>query len=133
LFDKRCRTGVEKGLRPVGTRLGKVGVTADQLTVMGVLISVLAGLAVARGWLWAGAALLAASAIPDVLDGAVAKASGTSSPRGAFFDSVSDRVSDTFVLGGVAWYLRSPSQARRTLSPTSGPGPSRSGSRPGAG
>jgi CDP-diacylglycerol--glycerol-3-phosphate 3-phosphatidyltransferase len=117
LFDKRCRTGVEKGLRPVGTSLGKVGVTADQLTVMGVLISVLAGLAVARGWLWVGAALLAASAIPDILDGAVAKASGTSSPRGAFFDSVSDRVSDTFVLGGMAWYLASADGAHAALLP----------------
>ena len=80
MFDKRCRTGVEKGLRPVGTGLGKVGITANQLTATGVVISILAGLAVARGWLWAGAALLAASAIPDLLDGAVAKASGTSSP-----------------------------------------------------
>ncbi|MEW6152467.1 MAG: CDP-alcohol phosphatidyltransferase family protein [Actinomycetota bacterium] len=105
MFDKRCRTGVERSLRPVGSGLGKVGITANQLTATGVVISVFAGLAVARGWLLVGMALLAASAIPDVLDGAVAKASGTSSPRGAFFDSVSDRVSDTFVLGGVAWYL----------------------------
>ena len=117
MFDKRCRTGVEKGLRPVGTGLGKVGITANQLTATGVVISIFAGLAVARGWFWAGAALLAASAIPDLLDGAVAKASGTSSPRGAFFDSVSDRVSDTFVLGGVAWYLASGHGAHAALLP----------------
>ena len=117
MFDKRCRTGVEKGLRPVGKGLGRVGITADQLTATGVVISVLAGLAVARGWLWVGAGLLAASAIPDVLDGAVAKASGTASPRGAFFDSVSDRVSDTFVLGGVAWYLASTQGAHAAVLP----------------
>lgn len=117
MFDKRCRPGVEKGLRPVGSGLGRVGVTADQLTAAGIVLSILAGLAVGRGWLWAGAALLAASAIPDVLDGAVAKASGTSSPRGAFFDSVSDRVSDTFVLGGVAWYLASTHGAHAALLP----------------
>lgn len=105
MFDKRCRTGVERGLRPVGTSLKKAGITANQLTALGVGISILSGLAVARGWLVGGALLLGASAIPDLLDGAVAKASGTSSPRGAFFDSVADRVSDTFVLGGVAWYL----------------------------
>jgi CDP-diacylglycerol--glycerol-3-phosphate 3-phosphatidyltransferase len=45
------------------------------------------------------------SAVPDVLDGAVAKASGTASARGAFFDSVIDRVSDAVILGGVAVYL----------------------------
>jgi CDP-diacylglycerol---glycerol-3-phosphate 3-phosphatidyltransferase len=37
----------------------------------------------------------------------VAKASGTASPRGAFFDSVVDRASDMVVLGGFAWYLAS--------------------------
>ena len=107
MFDKRCRTGVERGLRPVGSRLGRVGITANQLTVLGIALSVLSGLAVARGWIFVGVLLLGASAIPDLLDGAVAKAQGTSSPRGAFFDSVSDRISDTFVLGGVAWYLAS--------------------------
>jgi CDP-diacylglycerol--glycerol-3-phosphate 3-phosphatidyltransferase len=108
---------VEKGLRPVGSSLGKAGITADQLTAAGVVISVLAGLAVAHGWLLAGALLLGASAIPDLLDGAVAKASGTSSPRGAFFDSVSDRVSDTMVLGGVAWYLASTGGGHAALLP----------------
>src|SRR5438874_293853 len=39
------------------------------------------------------------------------------SPRGAFFDSVSDRVSDTMVLGGVAWYLASTHGAHAALLP----------------
>ncbi len=43
--------------------------------------------------------------MPDLLDGALAKASGRASMRGAFFDSVADRVTDTVVLGGIAWYL----------------------------
>ncbi len=107
MFDKRCRAGVERGLRPVGSGLEKVGITANQLTVLGLVLSAASALAIANGWLVAGAALLALSAVPDVLDGAVAKASGTASPRGAFFDSVADRVSDTLVLGGVAWYLAS--------------------------
>ncbi|MFP5319324.1 MAG: CDP-alcohol phosphatidyltransferase family protein [Acidimicrobiia bacterium] len=117
MFDKRCRTGVERSLRPVGSGLGKVGIKADHLTALGVVISIGAGLAVAQGWLVVGALLLAASAIPDVLDGAVAKASGTSSPRGAFFDSVSDRISDTFVLGGVAWHLASAHGGHAALLP----------------
>src|SRR5215213_5100657 len=104
MFDKRCRAGVERSLKPVGTGLKKI-VTADQLTVLGLLLSIACAAAIGNGWLFVGWCLLAASAVPDVLDGAVAKASGTSSPRGAFFDSVVDRVSDTVVLGGLAWYL----------------------------
>ncbi len=43
--------------------------------------------------------------MPDLLDGALAKASGRASARGAFFDSVADRVTDALVLGAIAWYL----------------------------
>jgi CDP-diacylglycerol--glycerol-3-phosphate 3-phosphatidyltransferase len=52
-----------------------------------------------------------------VLDGAVAKASGTASPRGAFFDSVVDRVSDALLLGGVAWYLDTTQPGRVAVLP----------------
>ena len=62
-------------------------------------------------------ALLVLTAVPDVLDGAVAKASGTASPRGAFFDSVVDRVSDALLLGGVAWYLASTQPGRVSVLP----------------
>lgn len=117
MFDKRCRAGVERSLRPVGTGLKKAGISADQLTVLGLVLSAACAVAVAEGWLFVGWCLLAASAVPDVLDGAVAKASGTSSPRGAFFDSVVDRVSDTLVLGGLAWYLADTHGAHAAILP----------------
>ena len=41
----------------------------------------------------------------DLLDGPVAKAAGTASVRGAFFDSVTDRVADAVLMVGAAWYL----------------------------
>jgi CDP-diacylglycerol---glycerol-3-phosphate 3-phosphatidyltransferase len=117
MFDKRCRAGVERSLRPVGSGLKKAGITADQLTVAGLVISAATAVAVGGGWLGLGAFLLALSAVPDVLDGAVAKASGTASPRGSFFDSVADRVSDSLVLGGFAWYLASVEGAHAALLP----------------
>ena len=105
MFDGRFRQGVERGLGPVGSALRHLGVNADHVTAAGLAVSVATGLAVAAGWLIVGLFLLILSGALDLLDGAVAKASATSTPRGAFFDSVSDRVSDAFVLGGVAWYL----------------------------
>ncbi len=117
MFDKRCRAGVERSLRPVGTGLKKAGISADQLTVLGLVLSAACAVAIGNGWLFVGWCLLTASAVPDVLDGAVAKASGTSSPRGAFFDSVVDRVSDTLVLGGLAWYLASTHSPHTALLP----------------
>lgn len=105
MLDGRWRASFEKGLRPVGASLRRTGVTADHLTTIGVVMSVAAAVAIGAGQLRLGFALLLLTAVPDVLDGAVAKASGMASPRGAFFDSVMDRVSDAFLLGGVAWYL----------------------------
>ena len=106
-MDTRWRAGVERGLRPAGARLRQVGISADQITLLGLAASVACGLVVATGHLLWGAVFLALSGLTDVLDGAVAKSGGTAGPRGAFFDSVCDRVSDGVVLGGAAWYYAS--------------------------
>ena len=105
MLDGRWRTNIEKALKPVGAKLLKIGFTADRLTALGVVMSACAAVAIAAGFLPLGLLLLVLTGLPDALDGAVAKAAGTAGPRGAFFDSVADRVSDTMLLGGVAWYL----------------------------
>ena len=107
MFDKNLRVHVEKRLRPIGVNITRTGMSADHLTALGVVMAVGASVAIANGALRGGLLLLALTAVPDVLDGAVAKASGTASPRGAFFDSVADRFTDALLLGGVAWYLAS--------------------------
>jgi CDP-diacylglycerol--glycerol-3-phosphate 3-phosphatidyltransferase len=105
MFDKRLRPDVEERLRPVGANLRKAGLTADHLTLLGIVMAVGAAVAIGAGALTVGFLLLVLTAVPDLLDGAVAKASGTASPRGAFFDSVSDRLTDALLLGGIAWHL----------------------------
>jgi CDP-diacylglycerol--glycerol-3-phosphate 3-phosphatidyltransferase len=105
LFDGRWRTSVEQGIKPVGSALRRTGITADHLTATGLVVAGATAVAVGSGHLLIGFVLLVLAAVPDLLDGAVAKASGTASPRGAFFDSVADRVTDALLLGGVAWHL----------------------------
>lgn len=105
MFDGNFRGSVDKVTTPIGRGLARLGVSADGLTVVGVTISAGAAIAIGSGRLWLGLGLVIASALPDLFDGAVAKVSGTQSIRGAFFDSVADRISDSLVLGGVAWYL----------------------------
>ena len=105
MFDGRFRATVDKSVKPIGTGLRRTGITADHLTLAGLVLALACALTIAAGHPLAGLFLLVAAALPDLLDGAVAKASGTASPRGAYFDSVSDRVTDTLVLGGIAWYL----------------------------
>ncbi len=117
MFDGRWRGTFEKGLRPIGAHIKRTGVTANHLTTTGLVMAMAASFSIAQGWLRAGLLLLVLTAVPDVLDGAVAKASGTASPRGAFFDSVIDRVSDALLLGGVAWYLASTQPGRVAVLP----------------
>jgi CDP-diacylglycerol--glycerol-3-phosphate 3-phosphatidyltransferase len=105
VFDGRFRSGVDRAVKPIGTLLRRTGLSPDHLTTFGLLLAVPTAWAIGSGRLGLGLGLLIGSAVPDLLDGALAKASGQSSVRGAFFDSVCDRVSDTLVLGGMAWYL----------------------------
>ncbi|MEO1064780.1 MAG: CDP-alcohol phosphatidyltransferase family protein [Actinomycetota bacterium] len=105
MFDGYLRSGVDKVVRPIGGGIQRLGITADHLTVTGMLISVGTAVAIANGELRLGLVLLILSALPDLFDGAVAKAAGTTSRRGAFFDSTADRVTDSFLLGGIAWHL----------------------------
>jgi CDP-diacylglycerol--glycerol-3-phosphate 3-phosphatidyltransferase len=106
VLDGRFRRGVDSCVRPVGVALVRTGVSPDAITAAGLALSVPTAWAVASGHLLVGLALLVFTAVPDLLDGALAKAAGRTSVRGAFFDSVSDRVSDSLVLGGLAWYLQ---------------------------
>ena len=107
MFDGRWRSGVDRGTQPIGSALHRTGITANQLTVAGLVVATGAGYLIARGHLLWGLVALVGSALPDLLDGPLAKAAGTAGPRGAFLDSVIDRFADTVVLGGVAWHLDS--------------------------
>ncbi len=105
MFDGRFRSGVDRAVKPIGGALRRTGLSPDHLTAFGLLLAVPTAWAIATGRLGLGLALLIGCAVPDLLDGALAKASGQASARGAFFDSVADRVTDTLVLGAIAWYL----------------------------
>ena len=117
MFDGKFRTNIERGLKPVGQNIRKTGITADHLTLLGGVMAAGAAVAIGNGALRGGLLLLVLTALPDALDGAVAKATGTASPRGSFFDSVADRVSDALLLGGVAWYLAGDGNSHLVLLP----------------
>jgi CDP-diacylglycerol--glycerol-3-phosphate 3-phosphatidyltransferase len=117
MFDGHFRASAERKLKPVGAHIKRTGISADHLTLTGIVMAGGAAVAIANGALRAGLLLLILTALPDVLDGAVAKASGMASPRGAFFDSVADRFTDALLLGGVAWYLSTTHPGRIAVLP----------------
>jgi CDP-diacylglycerol--glycerol-3-phosphate 3-phosphatidyltransferase len=117
MFDGRWRHAVDRGTQPVGKALVRVHVTADVITAFGLVMSVVTAFVVGTGHLLIGVGLLFAVGLPDLFDGPVAKVSGTASIRGAFLDSVADRISDAFLLGGVAYYLVANHHGQAVLLP----------------
>jgi CDP-diacylglycerol--glycerol-3-phosphate 3-phosphatidyltransferase len=81
------------------------------------VIAIGAAVAIGAGYLPLGLLLVILAALPDLLDGALAKASNTSSQRGAFFDSVVDRVTDALLFGGVAWYFTNEHSPKTAILP----------------
>ena len=117
MFDGNFRRGVDKVLDPVGVALSRIGITANALTAAGIVIASVGAVFIGQGRLFLGFIFLILTGLPDALDGAVAKASGTSSIRGAFLDSVSDRVTDILLFCGIAWYLASNEPGRIMMLP----------------
>src|SRR5580698_2346986 len=105
MFDGRWRGAVDRSTGPIGTALHRRGITADVLTATGLVSASATAWLVATGHLHIAIILLIVTGLHDLLDGPVAKAAGTASVRGAFFDSATDRVADALLMGGVSWYL----------------------------
>jgi CDP-diacylglycerol---glycerol-3-phosphate 3-phosphatidyltransferase len=108
----RVKEGYTSGVRRVAARsmggLARTRVTPNALTAGGVLLCAAAAVAVyfehrdELAAFWIGAALFIVGSILDILDGALARSSGKTTPFGAFVDSMTDRVSEGLILGAIA-------------------------------
>jgi CDP-diacylglycerol--glycerol-3-phosphate 3-phosphatidyltransferase len=90
---------------PVEAALIRARVSPNALSAVGLLLSIAAGVALARGWFDVGGWLYLFVGIVDIFDGRVARALGRASPSGAFWDSVADRYAEAAAFAGLlAWY-----------------------------
>jgi Phosphatidylglycerophosphate synthase len=86
----------------IGKALARRGVKADHITYTGLALAALAPIVAALREGWAVPALVALSSLMDVIDGAVARASGRTTPFGSYLDSVTDRASDAMFITAIA-------------------------------
>jgi CDP-diacylglycerol--glycerol-3-phosphate 3-phosphatidyltransferase len=117
MFDGKFRAPVDAAVKPIGAALRKTKLTPDHLTVVGLVVGAAAAVAVGAGELRLGLSLVILAALPDLLDGALAKASNPASQRGAFFDSTIDRITDALLFGGILYYFATTEDPRLTLLP----------------
>jgi CDP-diacylglycerol---glycerol-3-phosphate 3-phosphatidyltransferase len=100
-----ARVHVNRVTEPVGRWLVARGVTPDVVTVVGTVGSVAAALwFLPRDQLFAGTVVITFFVLLDLVDGAMARARGYSTPFGAVLDSTCDRVADGALFAGLTWW-----------------------------
>lgn len=97
--------GINRIVGPMGAGIARTGVTPNVLTTLGLILTAVGALLVGTGRPVAAGWVLVFGGLMDTFDGAVARARNASTPFGSFYDSVTDRLSDGIILGGVAWWL----------------------------
>ena len=110
-LHKRVQQGYTTGARSLASRsvtsLAHTRVTPNALTAAGVTLCLAAAVLVPfedRNHLlyyWLGAFVFVVGSVLDILDGALARAGGKSTPFGAFLDSTTDRVGEGAMLAAI--------------------------------
>jgi CDP-diacylglycerol---glycerol-3-phosphate 3-phosphatidyltransferase len=94
---------------PVGNLLIRLGVSPNTVTFVGTMGVVVGALVFfPRGHLLTGVIVITCFVFSDMIDGYMARTTGTVSPFGAFLDSTLDRIGDAAIFGGLAMYYVGP-------------------------
>lgn len=96
--------GFYRGVEVVAKWLARVGVSADAITYASLVMALISGVAVGIGHPGLAAICLLLSGSLDLLDGAVARTTGSASRWGALLDSTLDRLGDAAPMAGVIFY-----------------------------
>ncbi|MGY1637340.1 phosphatidylinositol phosphate synthase [Geodermatophilus sp. SYSU D00742] len=105
MLGVNARAAVGRFWAPVVTRLLRLGVTADVVTLVGTLGAIAGAVGlIATGHLFWGAFTVTVFVLLDMLDGALARARGGGSLFGAVLDSTGDRAADAAVFGALVWW-----------------------------
>jgi phosphatidylinositol phosphate synthase len=107
--------GYTTGARSLASRsvtgLTRTRITPNALTAAGVTLCAVASVLVLFEdrneilFYWLAAVVFVAGSLLDILDGALARAGGKTTPFGAYLDSTTDRISEGFMLTAIAYVL----------------------------
>ncbi len=105
MFDVRLRPLIDPPLNAMGRVISRWGISANAVTLAGLIPALAAAFAIAHHHYLAGLALILVNRLIDGLDGAVARASGISD-FGGYLDTLADYV--FYVAVPVAFGLATP-------------------------
>ena len=100
------KPGLDQLLTPVGRVLARTPLTPNMLTVIGTVGMTAGALSLfPTGHLFAGTMVCTGFVLADMLDGTLARITGSTGVFGAFLDSTMDRIADAAVFAGIAIWL----------------------------
>lgn len=99
--------------RRLGRAVARVGISPNALTFTGLIGIGGAAALVAYGHFWQGSLVMLGAGLFDLLDGAVARATGRASTLGAVLDAMADRVSEFGMLIALLVWFSEPSRYSR--------------------
>ncbi len=93
---------------PVVSVIARTGISPNAVTWLGFLVTVIAAVLAAYGYLLAAGAVSIGAALCDTLDGALARRINRVTRFGGVLDSTLDRLSEGLMLTGIlVWYVQS--------------------------
>jgi len=105
MFHVTMRKWLGYIIQPIAQFMANLGITANMLTITGLVFGIGAGICIAFGRLQLAGALILIGGTFDLMDGAVARASKAVSTFGALLDSVVDRYSEGAIFLGLVIYF----------------------------
>lgn len=102
IVPRRAARLTRGGLAPLGRGLAALGVSANAVTAVGVLLTLAGAALLAQERPLLALVALAMGSLADTLDGVVARATGGGTRLGAFLDSTADRLADAALFAAAA-------------------------------
>ena len=106
MISNLVKEGVRTRMDQVGAVLARTGLSPDMASLLGLGVNGAVAVVLATGRLGLGGLLLLVAAPFDMIDGALARATGKGSPYGAFLDSNLDRYSEALLFFGLLWHVQ---------------------------
>lgn len=106
MISNLVKDGVRIQMDRVGRLLARTGLTPDMASLLGLAMNGAVAVVLATGRFGLGGLLLLLAAPFDMLDGALARATGKGSAFGAFLDSNLDRYSEVILFFGLLWHVQ---------------------------
>jgi CDP-diacylglycerol--glycerol-3-phosphate 3-phosphatidyltransferase len=114
-FTDRLRVIFKGILNPVAAFLNRLGLMPNTMTILGLVGNVIAAYFLSQGQMLVGGIIVLMMGPVDALDGSMARLRGEDSAFGAFVDSVTDRYSELFIIGGLIWYYSQQAQPQYVM------------------